>query len=424
MELYDYQQKIVDNYKGGGIALFMDMGTGKTITSLSCFKKSGCHKLLVVCLATKTDDWTKEDNSLNIVALNKASVKKNIELLENNNMVSISFERVWRLEKEIMKWIDKDTFVIIDESHKIKNPKSKVSKMMLRLSNRIEHSAILTGTPQSQGYIDYYSQLRFIKAYKEPLKVFEDKYCVIRNIPFNGFPVKTIVGYKNTDKLDQLIKSVAIYKERELDNNLIPSERVIEVKAPRLYKSVMRDHVYINKNDDEFIYDTVGSRLGAARSMVGGTLEGDVISGEKIKHVKALCDELEGERIVVFYNLNSELEQLKTALKGIRPVSEYNGHKKDTTNFDKFSNGVILCQYLAASTGINNLVKSAYMVFYSLPFSVVDYRQAKGRIDRIGQTRKPMYIHMVMKNTLEEQVYRNLQAGVDFDEQMFEKIKV
>lgn len=424
MELYDYQQQIVDNYNGGGIALFMDMGTGKTITSLSCFKKSGCHKLLVVCLATKTDDWTKEDKSLNIVALNKASVKKNIELLENNNMVSISFERVWRLEKEMMKWIDKDTFVIIDESHKIKNPKSKVSKMMLRLSNKIEHSAILTGTPQSQGYIDYYTQLRFIKAYKEPLKAFEDRYCVIRNIPFNGFPVKTIVGYKNTDELDKLIKSVAIYKARELDNTLIPSERVIEVKAPRLYKSVMRDQVYINKNDEEFIYDTIGSRLGAARSMVGGTLEGDIISEEKIKHIKALCEELDGERIVIFYNLNSELEQLKKALKGVRPVSEYNGHEKDTNNFDKFSNGVILCQYLAASTGINNLVKSAYMVFYSLPFSVVDYRQAKGRIDRIGQTRKPMYIHMVMKGTLEEQVYKNLQAGVDFDEQMFSKIKV
>ena len=158
--------------------------------------------------------------------------------------------------------------------------------------------------------------------------------------------------------------------------------------------------------------------------MVGGTLEGDIISEEKIKHIKALCEELDGERIVIFYNLNSELEQLKKALKGIRPVSEYNGHRKDTTNFDKFSNGIILCQYLAASTGINNLVKSAYMVFYSLPFSVVDYRQAKGRIDRIGQTRKPMYIHMVMNGTLEEQVYKNLQAGVDFDEEMFSKIKV
>lgn len=424
MELYDYQQKIVDGYNGGGIALFMDMGTGKTITSLACFKKSGCHKLLVVCLATKTDDWTKEDNTLNIVALNKTSPKKNVELLGENNMVSVSFERVWRLEKEIMQWVDKDTFVIIDESHKIKSPKSKVTRMLLRLSNKIKHSAILTGTPQSQGYIDYYSQLRFIKAYNEPLKTFEDTYCIIQNIPFNGFPVKTIVGYKNTDELDEIIKGVAIYKERKIDDDLLPDSKIIDVKPPRIYKKVMRDLVYIDSNDNEHIYDTVGSRLAAARSMVGGVLEGDVISDEKIKHVKALCDELEGERIVIFYNLDSELNLLKKALKGIRPVSEYNGHNKNMLNFDKFSNGVILCQYRAASTGINNLIKAAYMVFYSLPMSVIDYEQSKGRINRIGQTRRPMYIHLVMSNTMETAVLETLQSGMDFNEEMFEKIKV
>ena len=59
-ELYDYQRKIRDdiiNSGDFGVGLFMKMGTGKTVTSLSVFEKwweqSKVNKLLVVCLKCK-----------------------------------------------------------------------------------------------------------------------------------------------------------------------------------------------------------------------------------------------------------------------------------------------------------------------------------------------------------------------------------
>ena len=62
-ELYDYQRKIRDdiiNSGDFGVGLFMKMGTGKTVTSLSVFEKhlqSGrANKLLVVCLKCKIED--------------------------------------------------------------------------------------------------------------------------------------------------------------------------------------------------------------------------------------------------------------------------------------------------------------------------------------------------------------------------------
>ena len=57
--LFDYQKEIVQKANRSN-ALFMKMGTGKTITSLKIAEKWRCEKLLVVCLKSKIQDWIDE----------------------------------------------------------------------------------------------------------------------------------------------------------------------------------------------------------------------------------------------------------------------------------------------------------------------------------------------------------------------------
>ena len=57
--LFDYQKEIVQKANKSN-ALFMKMGTGKTITSLKIAEKWKCEKLLVVCLKSKIQDWIDE----------------------------------------------------------------------------------------------------------------------------------------------------------------------------------------------------------------------------------------------------------------------------------------------------------------------------------------------------------------------------
>lgn len=57
--LFKYQQEIVNNAPKH-CALFMDMGTGKTITSLKITEKWMCSKLIVICLKSKIQDWIDE----------------------------------------------------------------------------------------------------------------------------------------------------------------------------------------------------------------------------------------------------------------------------------------------------------------------------------------------------------------------------
>ena len=57
---------------------------------------------------------------------------------------------------------------------------------------------------------------------------------------------------------------------------------------------------------------------------------------------------------------------------------------------------------------------------YSPPLNYTDYVQSKKRIDRIGQTRKPLFYNLYCKNTVEEKILQTLKTGMDFDLKMFE----
>lgn len=160
--LFDYQKEIVQRANKSN-ALFMKMGTGKTITSLKIAEKWQCEKLLVVCLKSKIQDWIDE-------------IEEETYFIKGEYMV-INFESVWRSTKAI-DFCNNKTMIIVDESHKIKNPKSKVSQYMRYLGNMTKYKLVLTGTPQNEEYYDYWMQMGFIDSplYKIPLKDFENYY--------------------------------------------------------------------------------------------------------------------------------------------------------------------------------------------------------------------------------------------------------
>ena len=427
MRLFDYQQQIVDEKYEDSKALFMQMGTGKTFVSMAFFEKSERAKLLVVCLATKVDDWnrdlTDELGLDEVVSLNKGT-KKNRELMEDAQYLVISFESSWRLDKELVAWVDDDTYIIVDESHKIKNPSSKVGKFMRKLGAKTDYKTILTGTPQSNGYIDYYNQFHFLGYLDMNQTNFKKRYAITQMMQYGAGPIfQEIIGYRNTEELDEMIHNHSVFYDRKLDDEELPDEIPVYFPSYPKYRKISNDKVYEFKDGTLEIYDTLGAGVMLQRQLASGYISKggntEVLDKSKLDWMR---DFLEGydERVVVFYNYNAELEQLKQLLERLdRPYSEYNGHRKDLRAFQESSEGVVLANYGSASTGINDFVIASTMVMYSLTTSYIDFEQAKKRIDRIGQTKKPLFYFLIMKGTIDARVYHSLQEGKDFDERMY-----
>lgn len=401
-----------------------DAGTGKTFTALGAYLQSGCSKLLVICLAPKVADFA-EDGALmdiDITPLNKGT-KKNKELLAESNKVAISFESVWRIT-ELLKWVDKDTFIIIDEAHKVGVSTSKVTKFVMKLTKKTKYVRLLTATPVSNGKLEnYYPQLYMLNVFRKPKKEFEQMFVIKQLRQMGAMRFMDIVGYKNEHLLQGIIDDVSVKFTR--DKDYFPEDYVFNTKKPAMYAKLKKHRMYKAESGKVIELDNSSKLFNAMRSVSHGFLYGiqKQVSKEPFERLQAILETHNDERVVIFYNYNTELYHLKVLLeKAKRPYSQYNGHSKDLTNFKDEDNGVVLAHYKSASTGINDFVIANVTIYNSMPLESINYLQSKARTDRYGQTKKPLYYHIVPETPTEKKIFETVTNGQDFTNEDIENI--
>lgn len=419
-KLYPYQQKIVDTCKSPATPLFMGIGTGKTITSLALFDKSKANKIFIICLVSKMNDWKEEIErhfpNLIITTLDKGTTKNLLLLQSDSDVFICSFESTWRLDKSLLKRINQEWFIIVDESHKIKNPRSKIGKFSKQLRRVTPYKCILTGSPQNNGYLDYLNQLHFVDLMPIKESDFKKRYCNYELAKFGGRYVNVLKGYKNTRELDDYLVENCIFYRRNVDEALLPTEIYAKLPSPKEYAKFKRTRVF-----GDIIADNFSSLSMGLRQMCSGFIKDTLLSkNPKEQWIKDLFDTYD-KRIVIFYNFNVELQMLREICdKSDRPYGIYSGPIKDLTNFKNHENGVALCNYASAATGINDLVIGSVCVMYSPTTDYILFEQAKKRIDRLGQTEKPLLYYLKSTGTIEDAIYKALNEGRNFDDKLFE----
>lgn len=422
MNLFDYQKEAIENFETKPLNL-SDVGTGKSYMSIGSYVKSECNKLLIICLAPKVNDFVDDGEAfgLKITALNKGT-KKNRELLEESNHVAISFESSWRLT-ELVKWVDKDTFIIIDESHKVGVSKSKVTKFVMQLSKKAKHTYLCTATPVSNGKLEnWYSQLYIANVFRKPKKEFEQLFVIKQMRQMGAMRFMDIVGYQNEHLLQQMIDNASVHYKR--DKGYLPQDYVYKTKKPAMYNKLKKNRIYKDDYDNIVELDNASNLFNRLRQISHGFLEGVLkpVSKEPFERLESILETHNDERVVIFYTYRAEYLMLRMLLDKLkRPYGVYNGNLKELDNFKNNENGVVLAQYKSASTGINDFVISNVTIFNSMPLSSTEYLQAKGRTDRHGQEKTPLYYHIVPDTPIEKKIFETVTNGKDFTNEMIEE---
>lgn len=422
MNLFDYQKEAIEQFKEKPLNL-SDVGTGKSYMSIGSYMKSECNKLLIICLAPKVLDFVEDGQafSLDITPLNKGT-KKNRDLLSDSNHVAISFESSWRLT-EILKWVDKDTFIIIDESHKVGVSKSKVTKFVMQLSKKAKHTYLCTATPVSNGKLEnWYSQLYIANVFRKPKKEFEQLFVIKQMRQMGSMRFMDIVGYRNEHLLQQIIDEASVNYKR--DKGYLPQDYVYKTKKPAMYNKLKKNRIYKDDYGNIVELDNASNLFNRLRQVSHGFLEGvsKQVSKEPFERLEAILETHNNERVVIFYNYRAEFLMLTDLLTKVkRPFGVYNGDLKRLNNFKEYENGVVLAQYKSASTGINDFVISNVTVFNSMPLSSTEYLQAKGRTDRHGQEKTPLYYHIIPDTPIEKKIFDTVTNGKDFTNEMIEE---
>lgn len=431
IKLFPHQIEQIEEGKKGKNINQSEVGTGKSLIGLGLFKESKYKKLLILCLASKVTDF-KEDGltiGVEVTPLNKGTTKNKV-LLKGANAVSISFESSWRLV-ELMKWVDRDTMVLIDESHKVKSTTSKVGMFINKLSKKAGYVYLMSATMFSNGkYEQLWNQLSIAGVYTGTYKEFKARYCIeeLQEMKVRGQTkyFNTIVGYQNTNELIDLLKKHSVFKARDIDDELLPEDIFYYTKKPTMYNKLLKNRVLEMPSGEIVEYDNLPMLRHATLQLCSGVLAGidKPLRKDKFERTEQILEEHNNQRVVIFYNYNIEKDMLIELLTDLgRNWSLYNGESHNLDEFKNNENGVVLAQYKSASTGINDFVISHVCIFFSTCDSSSTYIQAKGRLNRHGQTKKPLYYHLIAEKSVEYKVFHEyVQQGMEVTDKILESL--
>lgn len=385
--LFEHQKIAVDQLKTGSI-LCGGVGSGKTLTSISYYKKEEFPKdLYVITTAAKRDtlDWEHECANFAISRDRTASLD-GVQLTVDS----------WN---NIKKYIEvKDAFFIFDEQRVVGSGAWVKSFYKITKQN---NWILLSATP-GDTWVDYIPVFVANGFYKNRTEFMR------RHVVFNTHvPFPKIDHYIEEGRLLRLRNQILV----TMDYTKPTVQKVNTIFAD--YDKEKFDLVF-RKRWNPFTnmpIKAVSEFFFTMRRVVNSDPSRlHIISDLLFKHKK----------IIVFYNFNYELDILRS-LNGDRnySVAEYNGHKHE--DIPKTPSWVYLVQYTSGSEGWN-CIETNTVVFYSLHYSYRMMTQAAGRIDRLNTPFAILYYFYIRSaSKIDDGIMKALKNKETFNEQNFLK---
>ena len=434
---YDYA---LDTFEEGkALAILADMGTGKSLMTIAIvgtlIETKAVKKLLVVCPKSIVGVWETEFQKFAAyryaLKVLEGTIQKKKDAFKFMNgealqVIVVNYESCWRLEEEINKW--NPDMIVCDESSKIKNPGTSQSKALHRLGKKSRFNVILTGTPVTNNPLDFYSQYKFLDE-----DVLGSSYYLFKNryVVMGGFQNRQIVGYRHLAELVEKVHSIAF--RIKLNDAVELPEAIDEIRTLNLdsketdvYK-MLQDDCYVALSEEaEVTITNVMTMLIKLSQCTGGFVRGDKDENNETIPVQvgttkleALEDAVEacleeGKKVVVFARFTPEIAEIAKMLeKNKIGYSHIQGETKDRAEqVRRFQEDpdvkVFVGQLQTTGMGLT-LTAASVAIYYSYDYSYANYEQSKARIHRIGQKDKCLYVHLVAKNTIDEQIIATLK---------------
>lgn len=428
-----------DGLQSGGCALLMEMGTGKTITSIAIAGKLAeagkIRRVLVVAPLSILGVWEEEFEKFAAypyaLAVLTGSGSRKRDTLRHMTGIAlqvavVNYESAWRMEKDLAAW--RPDLIIADEGHKIKTHNIAASKAMHRLGAKAGYRLLLTGTVITNKAVDVFSQFKFVNP-----AVFGQSFYAFRNRYFDmvGYGNHTPVLKKSMEaELTERLHSISFRATKAECLDLPETTDIIrqvelEPAALRIYRGLVKES-YAELSGGEVTAPNILTRLLRLSQLTGGFIGNDEtaaveqVSAAKLSALEDILDgvEAEGKKLVIIARFIPEIKAICKLLekRGLGYAQISGGVKNREEQVSAFQNDpevmVFVGQIATAGLGIT-LTAASTMVFYSLDYSMSNFEQAKARIHRVGQRMPCTYLYLAARGTVDEKVLAALKDKAD-----------
>ena len=400
------------------------MGLGKTLQAIAAIKGANAIPCLVICPSSLKLNWEREismwtdlkpmilsDSMANTWPLFfQAGIANvfivNYESLSKYFVSEMPTKKGWRLADVRFKpTINLFKAVVIDEGHRVKDPKAKQSKLVRGITYGKEYQILLTGTPVINTPVDLASQLAIINQI--------DK--------FGGY--SHFVKYYDTkdesklEELKHLLFSTCYYRREKSEVTDLPEKTrqviLCDLTNQEEYDAAERDLAeYLREYKNESEHDIKRKMRSAAMVRIG-ILKSISAKGKIEAVTEFIKDTLaNGEKLIVFGHLREVLGELKHRFPGSVSVTGKDSTADRQDNVDKFQKDdktrLIFCSIAAAGVGIT-LTASSTVAFIEMGWHPAIMDQAEDRAHRIGQKNAVSCPYFIGKGTIDNWVYRVIE---------------
>ncbi|WP_143314966.1 DEAD/DEAH box helicase [Clostridium sp. HBUAS56017] len=427
---WDYQKYAINHVMDNNAAgLFLDMGLGKTVSSLTAIDNllflGDINKVLVIApkrvvedtWSTEVDKWDHLSNLRMVMILGTPKQREKAVEKDADIYVISRDNVVWLVKKYFKTW--KWDTCIIDELSSFKSSKAKRFRALKKVRPYFKRRIGLTGTPAPNSLIDLWSQLylldggqrlgRTVTGYREQyFKPGDRNGNIVYNWNLKEGSEETI-----HNKISDICISMKAEDYLELPER-IDNKIYIDLpkKAKNQYKELEKDLI-IELDDKDITATNAAVLTGKLLQMANGAIYSEdhevvEIHEEKLNTLLDIIEVANGKPVLVFYSFKHDLCRIMKVLKDNKlNGQELNGQE----DIKKWNNGeipILLLHPASAAHGLNLQYGGNIIIWFGLTWNLELYQQANARLHRQGQKETVIIHHIIAKNTVDEDVIKTL----------------
>lgn len=413
------EQFILDNSEAG---LFLDMGMGKTVITLSAIEKLmrdyfDVKKVLVIApLQPARETWPTElkkwDHLKGLTtSLVLGSDKGRLYALSADaDIFIINRENVpWLVNLYRTRW--PFDMVVIDELSSFKSSKAVRFRELKKVRKYIKRIVGLTGTPSPNGLLDLWAQVYLLDAGKtlgRTITSYRDKYFLPdkRNATtIFSWKLKEYAEQEIYKKLEGLCISMKTSDYLQLPDRLTVRHEVnLPDEVMEQYQQLERD-MLLPFADGDIDAGTAGILVNKLLQLCGGSVYNENgaakdFHDEKLNKLEQLIEEANGQPVLVFYAYKHERDRILARfpqavdVKAGDAVSQWNDGNIP----------ILLAHPASAGHGLNLQFGGHIAIWYNMTWSLELYQQANKRLHRMGQADTVLIHHILVADGIDTRI--------------------
>jgi SWI/SNF-related matrix-associated actin-dependent regulator 1 of chromatin subfamily A len=403
-------------------ALFDEQGLGKTrqlIDAISQDVRDGLIKgALIVCPNTVKSTWGEEIERYSnlpyaVFGSGKSARRTAFRSLRAAFYV-INYEAIAAEVASLRALLRfKRMALVLDESHRIKTPTARVTRVIHALRTEAVKRYIMTGTPVANKPEDLWAQYFFLDdgdTLEPTFEAFRSKYCTAAG------------GYTRVNDLRDRLSSLSLRREKEGTVDL-PSKTLIRVpvrlagEQQRMYDD-MRNNLALwirSMSGEEIVAraENILTRLVRLAQLASNPSLIDAEYSETPAKCKALEQLLASylrdasEKAIIWTSFVGNIPLLMRRFSSLKPVCIYGEMDSKSRNgairkFQRDPNTRLLIANPAAAREGLTLTKGRIAIYLDRTFNLVDFLQSQDRIHRLSQSRPCEIVLLTAEETIDE----------------------